>query len=110
VSWADKGGEGLMFVAFGQSLDVFEAQLRRMAGQEDGILDGLFRFSHPVSGSYFWCRRSRTASSTFPFWKFDLIYPPIPLGPGPECWYSEDGRLAVDGTLAKPVRSGRKQP
>jgi putative iron-dependent peroxidase len=26
-----------------------------MTGQEDGILDGLFRFSHPVSGSYFWC-------------------------------------------------------
>ena len=42
VPWADKGGEGLMFVAFGQSLDAFEAQLRRMAGQEDGILDGLF--------------------------------------------------------------------
>ena len=55
VPRADKGGEGLMFVAFGQSLDAFEAQLRRMAGQEDGILDGLFRFSHPVSGSYFWC-------------------------------------------------------
>ena len=55
VPWADKSGEGLMFVAFGQSLDAFEAQLRRMAGQEDGILDGLFRFSHPVSGNYFWC-------------------------------------------------------
>ena len=55
MPWADKAGEGLMFVAFGESLDAFEAQLRRMAGQEDGILDGLFRFSHPVSGSYFWC-------------------------------------------------------
>jgi putative iron-dependent peroxidase len=55
MPWADKDGEGLMFVAFGKSLDAFEAQLRRMAGQEDGITDGLFRFSHPVSGSYFWC-------------------------------------------------------
>ncbi len=55
MPWADENGEGLMFVAFGQSLDAFETQLRRMAGQEDGILDGLFRFSHPVSGSYFWC-------------------------------------------------------
>jgi putative iron-dependent peroxidase len=55
MPWADEHGEGLMFVAFGRSLDAFEAQLRRMTGQEDGILDGLFRFSHPVSGSYFWC-------------------------------------------------------
>ena len=55
MPWADENGEGLMFIAFGQSLDAFGVQLRRMAGQEDGILDGLFRFSHPVSGSYFWC-------------------------------------------------------
>jgi len=55
MPWADNGGEGLMFVAFGHSLDAFEAQLRRMAGLEDGVVDRLFRFSHPVSGSYFWC-------------------------------------------------------
>lgn len=29
--------------------------LRRMAGQEDGIIDALFRFSRPVTGAYFWC-------------------------------------------------------
>jgi putative iron-dependent peroxidase len=55
MPWADAGGEGLMFVAFGRSLDAFEAQLRRMAGLEDGILDGLFRFTHPVSGGFYWC-------------------------------------------------------
>lgn len=55
MPWADANGEGLMFVAFGKSLDAFEAQLGRMTGQEDGIIDGLFRFSHPVTGSYFWC-------------------------------------------------------
>ena len=55
MPWADAMGEGLMFVAFGKSLDAFEAQLRRMAGEEDGITDGLFRFSRPISGSYFWC-------------------------------------------------------
>lgn len=55
MPWADAGGEGLMFVAFGASLDAFEAQLGRMIGQEDGVLDGLFRFTRPVSGSYFWC-------------------------------------------------------
>lgn len=55
MPWADAIGEGLMFVAFGKSLDAFEAQLRRMVGEEDGITDGMFRFSRPISGSYFWC-------------------------------------------------------
>ena len=44
-----------MFVAFGHSLDAFEAQLRRMVGAEDGITDALFRFTWPVTGAYFWC-------------------------------------------------------
>lgn len=55
MPWADAGSEGLMFVAFGKSFDAFEAQLRRMAGLEDGKIDGLFGFTRPVSGSYFWC-------------------------------------------------------
>jgi putative iron-dependent peroxidase len=42
-------------VAFGKSFDAFEAQLNRMVGAEDGIADALFRFSKPVTGSYFWC-------------------------------------------------------
>jgi len=55
MPWADANGEGLMFVAFGKSLNAFEVQLRRMTGQEDGVIDGLYQFTHPVSGSYFWC-------------------------------------------------------
>jgi putative iron-dependent peroxidase len=55
MPWSDRDGEGLMFVAFGRTLDAFEAQLTRMAGREDGIVDGLFRFSKPVSGGYYWC-------------------------------------------------------
>jgi len=55
MPWADSSGCGLMFVAFGKSPDAFEAQMRRMVGEEDGITDGLFRFSRPLSGSYFWC-------------------------------------------------------
>ena len=35
--------------------DPFEALLRRMVGAEDGVSDALFRFTSPVSGSYFWC-------------------------------------------------------
>jgi putative iron-dependent peroxidase len=44
-----------MFVAFGRSLDAFEAQLRRMVGADDGIADALFRFTRPVTGAYYWC-------------------------------------------------------
>lgn len=55
MPFADPGGEGLMFVAFGKSFDAFEVQLRRMVGLEDGITDALFRFSRPVTGAYYWC-------------------------------------------------------
>lgn len=55
LPWNDARGEGLMFIAFGHSLDAFEAQMRRMAGLDDGVVDGLFRFSQPISGGYYWC-------------------------------------------------------
>ncbi len=47
--------KGLLFLAYGESLDRFERVLRRMAGLEDGIVDGLFRFSRPTTGGYYWC-------------------------------------------------------
>lgn len=55
MPWADGQRAGLVFVAFGASLEAFEAQLRRMAGLEDGITDALFGFTRPVTGAYFWC-------------------------------------------------------
>ena len=55
MPWADATRAGLVFVAFGKSLDAFEAQLRRMAGAEDGIADALFTFTRPVTGAYYWC-------------------------------------------------------
>lgn len=55
MPWADGQRAGLMFVAFGRSLYAFNAQMRRMAGAEDGIADALFRFTKPISGSAFWC-------------------------------------------------------
>lgn len=55
MPWADGKQAGLMFVAFGKSFDAYESLLRRMVGAEDGIVDALFRFTRPVSGSYFWC-------------------------------------------------------
>ena len=55
MPWADGNGEGLMFVAFGKSFDAFEAQMRRMVGLDDGIVDALFGFTRAVSSSYFFC-------------------------------------------------------
>jgi putative iron-dependent peroxidase len=55
MPWALAHKAGLMFVAFGHSFDAFEAQMRRMAGHEDGIVDALFTFTKPVNGAYFWC-------------------------------------------------------
>jgi putative iron-dependent peroxidase len=55
MPWAMSNKAGLMFVAFGCSFDAFEAQMRRMAGLEDGVADALFQFSKPVNGAYFWC-------------------------------------------------------
>lgn len=55
MPWAVSQQCGLFFVAFGCTLDAFEAQMRRMAGQEDGVVDALFGFSRPVSGAYLWC-------------------------------------------------------
>jgi putative iron-dependent peroxidase len=55
MPWADATQAGLMFVAFGKSLDAFDAQLKRMAGAEDGTVDALFTFTRPVTGAYYWC-------------------------------------------------------
>lgn len=55
MAWTDGHQAGLLFLAFGHSLDAYEAQMRRMAGLEDGIVDALFRFSRPTSGGYYWC-------------------------------------------------------
>lgn len=52
---------GLLFVAYGESLDRYERVLRRMVGLEDGIVDALFGFSRPVTGGYYWCPPVRGA-------------------------------------------------
>ncbi len=55
MPWSELNQCGLMFVAFGHSVAAFEAQLERMTGAKDGTTDALFRFSRPITGSYFWC-------------------------------------------------------
>lgn len=55
MPWAGIDKEGLEFVAFVDTLDKFTRMMRRMAGCEDGIVDGLFSFSRPVTGGFYWC-------------------------------------------------------
>ncbi|MBC5763523.1 Dyp-type peroxidase [Ramlibacter albus] len=55
MPWMMSMQAGLMFVAFGKSFYAFEAQMKRMAGHDDGIVDAIFRISKPVNGSYYWC-------------------------------------------------------
>ena len=55
MPWAQGSRSGLLFVAFGLSFEAFEAQLRRMAGLDDGVVDAMFQMSKPVTGAYFWC-------------------------------------------------------
>ena len=55
MPWTDGDAAGLHFVAFGKSFYAFEVQLKRMVGAEDGIVDGLFEFTRPLTGHYFWC-------------------------------------------------------
>lgn len=55
LAWATGREQGLEFVAYVESLDRFERELRRMVGHDDGIVDALFTFSRPVTGGYYWC-------------------------------------------------------
>ena len=55
MPWSAGEQSGLVFVAFGHSFDAFEAQVHRMLGLEDGIVDGLFAFTRPVRGAYYFC-------------------------------------------------------
>jgi porphyrinogen peroxidase len=55
MPWATAREQGLEFIAYVESLDRFERVLARMMGLEDGVVDGLFSFSRPVTGGYYWC-------------------------------------------------------
>jgi putative iron-dependent peroxidase len=55
MPWSSGREHGLVFVAFGASLRAFDLLLRRMVGADDGVVDGLFSFTRPVTGAAFWC-------------------------------------------------------
>jgi len=55
MPWSDHRGAGLVFVAFAASVAPFMAQMRRMVGIDDGVVDALFQFTTPVTGAVVWC-------------------------------------------------------
>lgn len=55
MPYSEGNQAGLMFVCFANSPMPFKQQLARMVGREDGVTDGLFRFSRPLTGAYYWC-------------------------------------------------------
>ncbi len=55
MPYIDGDQAGLVFLSFGSTLEFFEMQMRRMIGMDDGIVDGLFRFSRPITGGHYWC-------------------------------------------------------
>jgi porphyrinogen peroxidase len=59
MPWGGVEEHGLVFVAYGESLDRFERVLTRMAGLEDGIVDGMLNFTRAVTGGYYWCPPAR---------------------------------------------------
>jgi putative iron-dependent peroxidase len=55
MPWVDDLHQGLEFIAYGNSFDAYERVMRRMAGVDGDLTDGLFQFSRPVTGGYYWC-------------------------------------------------------
>jgi porphyrinogen peroxidase len=55
MPWSDAKNSGLLFASFGKNFEAFEAQLARMSGADDGVLDALYKMSRPITSAYFWC-------------------------------------------------------
>lgn len=55
MPWGTVEQHGLYFVAYVAVLDRFERVLHRMAGLEDGVVDGLMGITRAVSGGYYFC-------------------------------------------------------
>ncbi|RTK95314.1 MAG: Dyp-type peroxidase [Neisseriaceae bacterium] len=56
MPWSDdKLNGGLMFSSFGHSFRAFNLQMSSMLGIDDGIIDGVFKFSKIMNTNYLWC-------------------------------------------------------
>jgi putative iron-dependent peroxidase len=55
MPWGNVREHGLYFVAYVEALDRYERVLRRMAGLDDGEVDGLLGVTRAISGGYYFC-------------------------------------------------------
>jgi porphyrinogen peroxidase len=55
MPWGGLRQHGLYFIAYVESLGRFERVLHRMAGLEDGEVDGLLGITRAISGGYYFC-------------------------------------------------------
>lgn len=56
MPWSDSElNGGLMFSCFSTSFRSFNVQMSRMLGLDDGIQDGIFKFSKILNTNYLWC-------------------------------------------------------
>ncbi len=55
MPYGDAREHGLVFIAYGESLDRFTRLARRMVGKDDGIVDALFSFSRALTGAMYFC-------------------------------------------------------
>ncbi|GAB4223877.1 MAG: Dyp-type peroxidase [Francisella sp.] len=56
MPWSDDNlNGGLMFSGFATSFRSFNLQMANMLGVNDGIIDGVFKFSKIIETSYLWC-------------------------------------------------------
>ncbi|MED7819905.1 MULTISPECIES: Dyp-type peroxidase [unclassified Francisella] len=56
MPWSDDNlNGGFMFSAFATSYRSFNLQMWNMLGGDDGIVDGVFKFSKIIETSYLWC-------------------------------------------------------
>lgn len=56
MPWSDdKLNGGLMFSSFANSFRAFNLQMASMLGIEDGVIDGVFKFSEIMNTNYLWC-------------------------------------------------------
>ena len=67
MPWAGTHDQGLEFIAYVESISRFDRMMRRMVGLEDGIADGLFKFSRAVTGGYYWCPPVRDGRLDFSY-------------------------------------------
>ena len=55
MAYGEGADAGLVFQAFAFSPESYSRILAKMVGEEDGIVDGLFSFTRPKTGAFFWC-------------------------------------------------------